>query len=165
MFEKNDKQLLTIRTVIDVITILFFVIGIICSIILLVNREIFPGVFLLVFVPLCCWLMWLAWRLMMTFLCDVKLIRNKLYGIGNENLKVFLEEDDILVLLYNLYAQGILTEEEYLTKKGELLDGNAEEFGKKIKQSYKEWIKFKKMADKGYITQEDFERAKKDFLE
>ena len=101
----------------------------------------------------------------MTFLCDVKLIRNKLYGIGNENLKVFLEEDDILVLLYNLYAQGILTEEEYLTKKEELLDGNAEEFGKKIKQSYKEWIKFKKMADKGYITQEDFERAKKDFLE
>lgn len=92
MFEKNDKQLLTIRTIINVVTILFVIIGIICSIILLVNKEIFLGVFLLVFIPFFSWFMWIIWRLIMTFLCDIKLIRNKLYGVENDNMKVFLGE-------------------------------------------------------------------------
>lgn len=35
--------------------------------------------------------MWVFGRLYLSYLCDIKLIRNKLYGVGNENLDVFLK--------------------------------------------------------------------------
>lgn len=138
MFEKNDKQLLAIRTIINVVTILFAIIGIICSIILLVNEEIFLGIFLLVFIPFFSWFMWIIWRLIMTFLCDIKLIRNKLYGVDNDNLKVFLEEKQTpeqiaeqkrvaaqnaekIARLKTLHDSGVISEEEFQQEREKLL--------------------------------------------
>lgn len=138
MFEKNDKQLLTIRTIINVVTILFVIIGIICSIILLVNKEIFLGVFLLVFIPFFSWFMWIIWRLIMTFLCDIKLIRNKLYGVENDNMKVFLEERQT---------------PEQIAEQKRVAAQNAEKI---------ERLKY--LRDAGVITEKEFQQAREKLL-
>ncbi len=138
MFEKNDKQLLTIRTIINVVTILFVIIGIICSIILLVNKEIFLGVFLLVFIPFFSWFMWIIWRLIMTFLCDIKLIRNKLYGVENDNMKVFLGERQT---------------PEQIAEQKRVAAQNAEKI---------ERLKY--LRDAGVITEKEFQQAREKLL-
>ena len=94
MFEKNDKQLLTMRILLNVVTFIFVLAGIISGIILLVNDSIALGLVMLLLVPFLSWLMWVVARLFLTYLCDIKLIRNKLYGVNNDNLKVFLEENE-----------------------------------------------------------------------
>ena len=138
MFEKNDTQLLTIRTIINVVTILFVIIGIICSIILLVNKEIFLGVFLLVFIPFFSWFMWIIWRLIMTFLCDIKLIRNKLYGVENDNMKVFLGERQT---------------PEQIAEQKRVAAQNAEKI---------ERLKY--LRDAGVITEKEFQQAREKLL-
>lgn len=42
--------------------------------------------------PFLFWIAWLAIRLHLTHLCDIKLIRNKLYGIENNALNAFIKE-------------------------------------------------------------------------
>ena len=138
MFEKNDKQLLTIRILLNVVTFIFVLAGIISGIILLVNDSIALGLVMLLLVPFLSWLMWVVARLFLTYLCDIKLIRNKLYGVDNDNLKVFLEEKQTpeqiaeqkrvaaqnaekIEKLKTLRDSGVISEEEFQQEREKLL--------------------------------------------
>ena len=72
------------------------------------------------------------------YLCDIKLIRNKLYGVDNDNLKVFLEEKftkrelqeielikaqktEKMAKLKALRDSGALTEKEYQNEINKIL--------------------------------------------
>ena len=90
MFEKNDGTLFTARVILNVVVWIFVLAGVISGIILLVNESTALGLVMLLLVPFMSWLMWVVARLFLTYLCDIKLIRNKLYGIDNDYLQAFL---------------------------------------------------------------------------
>lgn len=139
MFEKNDKALLTTRTIVNVtvgiLAVLCFVGGIILAVadsavwLLLA----FLGTFII-------WLAWIFARLYLSYLCDIKLIRNKLYGADNDRLAAFIENQeeeransaasgntaysvatDKLLLLKRLLDSGAITQEEFDREKEKLL--------------------------------------------
>lgn len=122
MFKKNDKALLTIRiitmVVIAIFAVAFFVMGILFAV------WIHGAFFLLTFVGwFGCWLMWVFVRLYLSYLVDVKLIRNKLYGESNVDLDVFLKTKEekkqavnattALEHLYQLKISGLISDEEF----------------------------------------------------
>lgn len=136
MFEKNDKALLITRiiflTIIWMMVVASFVVGIVLAVII-------DGVFFLVAFAgwFMCWLLWVFERLYLSYLCDVKLIRNKLYGKSNEGLEVFLKPKDErsnspaviakreareaeLKHLQQLLDSAVITAEEYEQRKKEL---------------------------------------------
>ena len=140
MFERNDKALLTTRIIIMVIIGIFAVLSPVMGIVLAVLVH--GAMFLLAFVGwFGCWLMWVFARLYLSYLCDVKLIRNKLYGESNDGLEVFLKAkeersnspvmqekrqaiNDELEHLEQLLISGVITYEEYEKRKKELTKGN-----------------------------------------
>ena len=77
-------------------------------------------------------------RLYLSFLCDVKLIRNKLYGVDNDGLDIFIssadkfekteegyyDKSEHLKQLKMLLDAGVLTQEEYDKKKEEVINSN-----------------------------------------
>ena len=137
MFERNDKALLTagaiIKVFIGIIAILSLVMGIILAV--LVHAALFLIIFGGWFI---CWLIWIFARLYLSYLCDIKLIRNKLYGESNEGLADFLktykeqiaelekeerkseEVEEKLAHHYQLFMEGKITEEEYKEYEEEL---------------------------------------------
>ena len=138
MFEKNDKQLLTVRILLNVVTWIFVLAGIISGIILLVNESTALGLVMLLLVPFLSWLMWVVARLYLTYLCDIKLIRNKLYGVGNENLNVFL-------------TAKTETDEQPIQQNSDT-------------DKTQTLLRLKKLLDSGAITQEEFDREKEKYL-
>lgn len=138
MFERNDKQLLTVRIITNVVTWIFAIAGIIVGIVLSALGMLEIGLPILFVVPFLCWLMWVYVRLHLSHLCDIKLIRNKLYGVDNDNLKVFLEEK--------------LSEEEI------------EELKRVEMQNTEKLIKLKSLRDSGVITEEEFQQEKEKIL-
>ena len=138
MFEKNDKQLLTVRIITNVVTWIFAIAGIVVGIVLSALEMLEIGLPILFVVPFLCWLMWVYVRLHLSHLCDIKLIRNKLYGVDNEYLKVFLEAK--------------LTEEEMQEQK-RVETQNAEKIAR-----------LKSLRDSGVITEEEFQQEKEKIL-
>ena len=87
MFDKSDKALLTFRVLAKVFIIVVFLCGIVGGIILCTSEQsLVIGILVLVIMPFLCWFMWLFNRLVVSYLCDIKLIRNKLYGLDNDKL-------------------------------------------------------------------------------
>lgn len=138
MFERNDKQLLTVRIITNVVTWIFAIAGIIAGIVLSALGMLESGLPILFVVPFLSWLMWVYVRLHLSHLCDIKLIRNKLYGVDNDNLKVFLEEKftkrelqeieliktqkiEKMAKLKALRDSGALTEKEYQNEINKIL--------------------------------------------
>lgn len=138
MFEKNDKQLLTMRILLNVVTIIFVLLGVIFGIIYLANDAIALGLVFLLLIPFLCWLMWVVARLFLTYLCDIKLIRNKLYGVDNDNLKVFLGERQT---------------PEQIAEQKRVAAQNAEKI---------ERLKY--LRDAGVITEKEFQQAREKLL-
>lgn len=89
MFDKNDKALLTTRKI-AIVVLWICVVGVLVAAIIMAVED---PIFLLIWPAgwFVCWIMWVAIRLRFSYLCDIKLIRNKLYNVDNDNLKVFLE--------------------------------------------------------------------------
>ena len=85
MFEKNDKALFTARTLLIVVCLIFGIGGAIAGIVLCCIDEdmLAIGLPLLFCGPFFAWLMWIFGQLSLNMMCDIKLIRNKLYGVGN----------------------------------------------------------------------------------
>ena len=138
MFERNDKQLLTVRIITNVVTCILAIVGIIVGIVLSALGMLEIGLPILFVVPFLSWLMWVYVRLHLSHLCDIKLIRNKLYGVDNDNLKVFLEEK--------------LSEEEI------------EELKRVEMQNTEKLIRLKSLRDSGVITEEEFQQEKEKIL-
>ena len=139
MFERNDRALLTTRIIVMVVIGIFAVLSLAVGIALAVILD---GLYFLItpVLWLFCWLGWVVARLYMSYLCDIKLIRNKLYGESNEGLEVFLKAENErsdspemqekreaveaeLQHLQQLLSSGVITTEEYETRKRELTEG------------------------------------------
>ena len=112
MFEQNDKTLFTAQSIIKIFCIIGAILCFIGGIILCVTSsqevtgnlgeiktitnytQIVGGVALILFGSLVFWILWIFSKLMFSVLCDIKLIRNKLYELSNDNLKSFIDEDE-----------------------------------------------------------------------
>lgn len=138
MFEKNDKQLLIVRILVNVGTWIGAIGGVIIGIVFSATGLLEVGLPILFGLPILSWVMWMYARLRLCYLCDIKLIRNKLYGVANDNLKVFLEEK--------------LSEEEI------------EELKRVEMQNTEKLIRLKSLRDSGVITEEEFQQEKEKIL-
>ena len=136
MLKKIDTILLTAKTIkmmlIIICAVASLAVGV--SLAVLINWV----YFIVIFVGwIFCFLFWDFANLLISFLCDIKLIRNKLYGINNEHLKEFLdsyeglktdsneeiENKTVSVKLAQLqihFDDGLINEEEYNRRKDEL---------------------------------------------
>ena len=130
MFEKNDKSLLWMRVITNVLIFIIAAASVLSGIILSITLKNAMFLFIAVGGIFLSFFAWVVVRLFLSYLCDIKLIRNKLYGIENSNLKVFLggENSHSPVLLANrvrtrqekererlksLLDAGVITEKEY----------------------------------------------------
>lgn len=89
MFDANDEVLIKVRCITQVVLI---IIAILISVLVIVIAALVSWWYLIA-LPLFwlfTWLTWLLKDLVFSYMCDVKLIRNKLYGVDNDGLAVFL---------------------------------------------------------------------------
>lgn len=91
MFKKNDRYLLIARILILVFAIAWAIGGAVIGIVLIAIGNPASAIIVLISMPITGLSVWFFGMLTLSFLCDVKLIRNKLYEESNENLKGFLE--------------------------------------------------------------------------
>lgn len=136
MFSKYDKFLKIARILVDV----FFVVNLIASFTLSIVYAVVDenALYILIF-PCGAFLSWVIWifeRVWISFFCDVKFIRNKIYGKSNDDLKEFLSEDDSrkgsgslsdvkamqVKHLNRLLESGAISEEDYNREMRKLLD-------------------------------------------
>lgn len=163
MFEVNDKSLRTVRVILNVVTWIGVIACIICGIVLSALGMIEMGLPILFVGPFACWLMWVFGRLYLSYLCDIKLIRNKLYGVGNENLDVFLKTKAERTA--PAYPQGGYTGADTYRPAAQAPAGSGEE-GKpfSMEERTQKLLRLKKLLDAGAITQEEFDRQKAKLL-
>ena len=149
MFEKNDKALFTARVVLIVVCLLFAIGGAIAGIVLCCIDEdmLAIGLPLLFCGPLVAWLMWIFGQLSLNMMCDIKLIRNKLYEEGIESFKPFLE--------YKTRAD----DEEEQDEQPQTTPSAAN-----TADVTQQLLKLKKLLDEGAITQEEFDAEKAKLL-
>lgn len=193
MFEVNDRSLLTARTIIKVFCILGAVLFIVCGIILCATcvqevqspsswrtetavngMQLGFGIGCIVVGPFLCWLAWVFDRVLLAACCDIKLIRNKLYGVGNEDLDVFLKtKAEYTAPAYpqgGHYADAAPAPTPSATGNfnrpaAQAPAGGGEE-GKPLsmEERTKKLLRLKKLLDAGAITQEEFDRQKAKLL-
>lgn len=94
MFDKNDKTLFAMRAICIVTIIVLAIVSTALGILLMVAGYVGAGIILIVLFLFCCWLFWVYNRLHISYLCDIKLIRNKLYGVENGRLRQLYTDDD-----------------------------------------------------------------------
>ena len=139
MFEKNDRFLLAADSITNILFVLFIVACIVAGIVLCVMELVVLGLCVLFLGSLLMGFMWLITRLLLSFFCDIKLIRNKLYNNKNDGLSDFIED-----------AEQIKNETE-LKYKNEI----------EVKDKL---LQLKKLLDSGVITAEEFDREKNNLL-
>lgn len=133
MFTKNDRFLKTARVLADV----SFVLGLIVSFTLgIVYTVVLKNALFLLILPggaFFSWTVWIFVWLWLSLCCDVKFIRNKLYGNSNNNLKELFDEE------YKVKGRHGNSEREpdYLAKEVERLN---------------------RLFDSGAISQEEYNR-------
>lgn len=162
MFEVNDKFLRTVRVILNVWVWVGAIACVICGIVLSALGMIEMGLPILFVGPFACWLMWVFGRLYLSHLCDIKLIRNKLYGVGNENLDIFLKDDG------DADAAPAPTPSatgNFNRPAAQAPAGSGEE-GKPLsmEERTQKLLRLKKLLDAGAITQEEFDRQKAKLL-
>lgn len=156
MFEKNDKALFTARTLLIVVCLIFGIGGAIAGIVLCCIDEdmLAIGLPLLFCGPFFAWLMWIFGQLSLNMMCDIKLIRNKLYEESIESFKPFLE--------YKTRAddeekQDEQPQAEAATLQATPTTANTTDITQQL-------LQLKKLLDDGVITQEEFDREKAKLL-
>ena len=94
MFEKNDRILFAAKIILYFAIFIFAVASLVLGIVLSIVME-SRALFLVAFAGwFVCLLMWVFSKLLLSYLCDIKLIRNKLYGESNAKLERFLKDTD-----------------------------------------------------------------------
>lgn len=94
MFEKNDRILFAAKIILYFAIFIFAVASLVLGIVLSIVME-SSALFLVAFAGwFVCLLMWVFSKLLLSYLCDIKLIRNKLYGESNAKLERFLKGTD-----------------------------------------------------------------------
>ncbi len=93
MFKKLDNYLHTMSIIINVFSGFMIAACIPAGIVMIAMEFIAGGVCILVAGPIVFILAWSFLRLIIMHFCDVKLIRNKLYDVGNETLYTFVKNN------------------------------------------------------------------------
>ena len=94
MFEKNDRILFAAKIILYFAIFIFAVASLVLGIVLSIVME-SSALFLVALAGwFVCLLMWVFSKLLLSYLCDIKLIRNKLYGESNAKLERFLKDTD-----------------------------------------------------------------------
>ena len=163
MFEVNDRSLRTVRVILNVVTWIGVIACIVCGIVLSALGMLAAGLPILFVGPFACWLMWVFGRLYLSHLCDIKLIRNKLYGVGNENLDIFLKDDG------DADAAPAPTPSatgNFNRPAAAQAPASSGEEGKPLsmEERTQKLLRLKKLLDAGAITQEEFDREKAKLL-
>ena len=89
MFKENDKFLKTASTLLAVSVFLMVVVGIILFLVFAIDKQFMRGVIIMSAICFGAYLSWVFGNLLLSFFCDVKLIRNKLYDNNNTDLDLF----------------------------------------------------------------------------
>ncbi len=150
MFEKNDKPLFIVRILLIVMCLIIAIGSVITFIVLCCvdgGENIVIGLIPLFCGPLVAWLMWIFGQLSLNMMCDIKLIRNKLYEEGIESFKPFLE--------YKTRADD--EEEQDEQPQATPSAANTADVTQQL-------LKLKKLLDEGAITQEEFDAEKAKLL-
>lgn len=156
MFEKNDKALFTARTLLIVVCLIFGIGGAIAGIVLCcIDEDMFAiGLPLLFCGPFFAWLMWIFGQLSLNMMCDIKLIRNKLYEESIESFKPFLEYE---TRADDEEKQDEQPQAEAATLQATPTTANTTDITQQL-------LQLKKLLDDGVITQEEFDREKAKLL-
>ena len=93
MFQKNDKALISARKICLTFTIIL-AIAVFVGGIVVMNWVAYFGLLIWAVGAFLTWLSWVFSSLYLSYLADIKLIRNKLYDVKNDALKEFLEEEN-----------------------------------------------------------------------
>lgn len=150
MFEKNDKPLFIVRILLIVMCLIIAIGSVITFIVLCCvdgGENIVIGLIPLFCGPLVAWLMWIFGQLSLNMMCDIKLIRNKLYEEGIESFKPFLE--------YKTRADD--EEEQDEQPQATPSAANTADVTQQL-------LKLKKLLDEDAITQEEFDAEKAKLL-
>ena len=90
MFEKNDKALFTTRVIFIVFTVISVLSWLAIGITLAVEIR-WYYIFLTFAGWFSCWIVWVFEKLFISYMCDIKLIRNSLYEESNRDLEIGLK--------------------------------------------------------------------------
>lgn len=118
MFEYNDGMLLTARIVANVLFALNAIMALVGGIVLAALSSAIFLLYGLIYI-LGSWVVWIIARLILSFMCDVKFIRNKLYDQSNNNLTAFTGDNSHAN--ENSKASHALTS-DYIRQKQDKLD-------------------------------------------
>lgn len=157
MFEKNDKPLFIVRILLIVMCLIIAIGSVITFIVLCCvdgGENIVIGLIPLFCGPLVAWLMWIFGQLSLNMMCDIKLIRNKLYEEGIESFKPFLE--------YKTSAED--EEEQDEQPQAKTATPQATPSAANTADVTQQLLKLKKLLDEGAITQEEFDAEKAKLL-
>ena len=96
MLQKYDKVLLIARIICVVLIGFLFVVVFAVSIYGMIELH-WAFVFLIPVGWFSVWVLWVFLRLILSFFCDVKMIRNKLYEKENDYFAEYLQDGDLLL--------------------------------------------------------------------
>ena len=162
MFEVNDKFLRTVRVILNVWVWVGAIACVICGIVLSALGMIEMGLPILFVGPFACWVSWVFGRLYLSHLCDIKLIRNKLYGVGNENLDVFLKTKTERTA--PAYPQDGYTGADTYRPAAQAPVNAGGSAPLPAEERTQKLLRLKKLLDAGAITQEEFDGEKAKLL-
>lgn len=93
MFKKNDNKLETARRWLFILHMVCIacILGMVIIYYFFKLKQVFLGFLMLALGIFFVWISWILWDLLFSFLCDVKSIRNKLYGINNTENDTFFD--------------------------------------------------------------------------
>lgn len=154
MFRENDKYLLIARIVINILACIAAVGCVITGIVYMTKDLVKEGIIILFFGLLGCAVFWLFLRLLLSYLCDVKLIRNRLYEQGNENLEAFLGEKPLLKK--KSFQRESVTEKKYNLSSKEFYEQEREKIAKMRELKYR--------MEEGLITEEEYDLQMKEIM-
>ncbi len=107
-FNKNDRALFHAYVMVDIVSAAILILGIVYGIITIINGAylsawiIVWGVIMIVLIsPIIAFVYWIVNKLLINMCCDIKLIRNKLYGIDNDYLHGLTGDDRLGGNIFN----------------------------------------------------------------
>ncbi len=86
IIKKNDNYLITANTVFLISLSVFYGFSIVVAILLFVSHYIMSGIILLILSTLSVFVIYVFFKLFLSMLFDIKMIRNKLYNLKNDNV-------------------------------------------------------------------------------
>ncbi len=86
IIKKNDNYLITANTVFLISLSVFYGFSIVVAILLFVSHYIMSGIILFILSTLSVFVIYVFFKLFLSMLFDIKMIRNKLYNLKNDNV-------------------------------------------------------------------------------